>query len=274
MERIRAESINRKAVTNEGVLEMWNYYHLREYLLSLGRGKDFTESTDHYSESLELSSIWHGTYDRLRRNASNTQSENVSIIGVDNQARQIVLQVIPVEGEDREIPSELNKEQRIKTREKGGADVILGDIHAHPEIYEWQYGNQKGKFSHIGSFSVPDFWSIIGPSHDYLMGLVHGDENFLAFRTRESGEMDGLTYLPFFKRNRDSFIKFWYTKRGMTYLPKEKAIVRLNLQGEKGRLDDIELLNLNLDIARKHHLVIYRGKENETLRRIFPETNV
>lgn len=244
---------------------VWEYSYFNEYLLALARGEKFLEQITNYPQVIKLNGIWHEALENQRKH-SEGGFEKKSVISANTEQRKLYIQVVPATGEESSIPYEVRIRQEKKAEKKVGADVHLGGVHLHPHVINWQYGLSRGKFKYTPFFSAEDLFLLVGHQHYVLTGIVEGEENFFAFRSWESRENDKLSYLPRNKRyDQDTFAEFWHRQSYKKYKKGKKA----SPQGSE-RLYDIDRLNLNFDIAMKHNLVLYRGKAEGNLIRIYP----
>jgi hypothetical protein len=247
---------------------VWKYTHFREYLLALARDESFLETIDNYPNRLELSADWHKLLNKMRRESEDLV-ERYSVVGVDKDGRRLVLQAIPAVGEPRQVSPTTQEAQKEKAKRQAGVDVFLGDIHSHAEKLSWEYGLSRGEYNHTAAFSAGDCYCMVGKNTQLVLGLVQGNENLFAFRTRESKAEDKLDYLRFKVNKGLSFNKYWYGKSGIIFRKDNKIEKRSVGDGEL-RIYGSDLRKVNFDIASKHKLILYKGRPGEDLVRIFP----
>lgn len=223
----------------------WNYEQVREYLLALGRGTEFTLSINDYPKSLTFSNDWHVIFNQIREGTALDEIERYALIGINNVDRTILL---PNRSSKGFFPHSAVEGVAITEQEnlakKSSINKIIGDIHSHP---------LRGK----AVFSPGDLYGLLHPSHSLnlkmLAVLVHGDQNLVAFRTHETQPTD----LSF-----ENFEKHWFERNGFRY--KGSGSIKPGERAEPVR-PFAQVWNTNTDIAKHHNLVIYRGKINKQL---------
>lgn len=233
--------------------QVWTYKHFREYLLALGRDRNFLLSIDQYPDLIELSGDWHKTLEDLRIRTHQTffGKEHYSVIGFTEIARKLSLPQVPSVGTSGTVPSEVVKTARSSAY-RAGIDKILGDIHSHPHE------------DHL-LFSLGDLYGMVYPgSTEFVRAIVGTNENLFVFKARESTD----TGLDDKVLTQEGFCKYWYENNGYRFLGKNKNgenATRLNKNAPT-------LWGLNLKIAQRHNLVFYSGDATSDLVKVFPSS--
>jgi len=256
--------------SEEGKHQRWDYdTHFREYLLLLARKKiGGLEFTGNFPRKIELSNGWHETLVQMDKETKDG-NERWALVGFREGMRHIILPRVFGVGTRTDyqkriraqIPYEVQWREIHKAKEKTGVIDLVGDIHSHPEtpfrksVFEL-FGFMRIAGSN-GGFSAGDLYRMVVQENFLPMtAVVDGGKSFFAFKTRESINIP--TSRSVFSQ--DSFEKFWYKKYGV------------QLEGEFAKYipPGFSHLELNKGIAARHNLVLYRGKLNEDLTRIYP----
>ncbi|HLD92509.1 MAG TPA: hypothetical protein VI795_03900 [Patescibacteria group bacterium] len=250
--------------------DRWGYEsHLKEYLLLLAtKGSIALEKTRQFPEKIELGTTWHEMLNKMRESTTLDGIEKWAFAGAKAEKRGIFLPTVPIKGTSDYVPSETMKKMMDWARNKQGIVDFLGDIHSHPDNFAESLSKRAlalvmDKHNLVEVFSAGDFYSFITQPDMWFMGVVARDYNIFAFKAKESTGLgvsqDGFT--------QDDFEKYWYEKFGFKYLGSAKKFgaqraipVSLNADQKK----------MNIEIARKHGLLIYQGKANKDLIKIFP----
>ncbi len=217
----------------------WNYDKFREYLLLLTRGKDFALSAKNYPEKIALGKNWHDVLNQIRKD-SEDGIERFAVIGFKEDKKAIYIQTILLKGSPESVPQEVI-DQAVDRARKHGIEYRLGNIHSHPrQLYEKIWGVIQKPKQHSAVLSQDDLFSFLQFPQSVAV-LVEGNQNLFVFKCRESTGMPiGAEFL-----NRDTFKKYW-----------------------SGRFQDWEM---NLKIAERHNLVLYKGQANQDLIKVFPK---
>lgn len=229
---------------------VWTYGHFKEYMLALGRGKQFLLPIDQYPDIIELSNNWHESLEANRRLTTISGKEHYLTIGFKEVARSLHLPTKPYAGTEGMVPSDVIKESQSHARQ-AGIDQIIGDVHSHPHQ------------EHL-HFSIGDLYGIVvSGSEEFIKGILGKDENLFVFKARES-TTTGLDHIVL---NQDGFSKLWYEQNGYKYLGKDPV------KGEMAtpiKPDAPSVWHLNLKIAKRHNLVLYSGDAKGDLVKVFP----
>lgn len=229
---------------------VWTSEYFREYLMGLGRDRNFLLPLNQYPDLIELSPAWHEVLEEFSKNSNGLLGrEHYSVVGFTALLRRISVLKKPLKGHFGQVPTEVIQ-QAHSAASREGIDRVVGDIHNHPG------GN------HL-NFSMGDLYGIVYPSSDEFMRAIVGpEENIFAFKTRNS-TTTGLSSDAF---TQEGFCKFWYEQNGYKYLGSNKS-------GESAiptRTNAPSLWELNLMVAKKHGLVIYEGSKAADLVKVFP----
>lgn len=256
--------------TSPKPIESWSYDgYFKEYLLLLAaKGPVALEKTKMFPERIELGKIWHQTLNHMRKTTFSDGKEKWAFAGVKAEKRGIFLPTIPISGTRDYVPAETMKKMMDWARNKPGIVDFLGDIHSHPTDLAESLSQKivsfvSDKHDLIEVFSAGDFYSFITWPGMYFMGVVARDHNIFAFKAKESTGLgvsrDGFT--------QDNFEKYWCEKFGYKYLGSAEKFgafraIPISPTASQTRM--------NIEIARKHGLLIYQGKANKDLVKIFP----
>jgi len=227
--------------------KIWKHEYFKEYLLALGRGPCYFEAIKNFPEEIELSDVWHKTFNQLRRETSDGL-ERYLFIATDQQSHSILLPRNPVTGSEDKISSEDKFKHILWGIEKNiDEGDMIGGMHSHP----W------------GSvFSAGDLYDLVYYRHSAVEGLAGKNANAIAFGTRETGNTD-FRYLLMDKSQKD-FMNYWYSSNGY----KRHGAYLRKIDGSPAGFNDI--LKIESLIAQRHNLVIYRGEPNQPVKRVYP----
>lgn len=233
---------------------VWTYEHFKEYLIALGRNKNFLLPINKYPDLIELSQKWHVSLEDLRKKTAVRAKEHYSVIGLDTILRSLNLPITPFIGKEGCIPSEVISQARAAAYGKGLSPT--GDIHTHP-------GHST---HHALVFSIGDLYGMVAPdSTECVEGVVGGNENLFVFRTRDSFTVQ---YDPSIRQmDQESFSKFWYEQNGYKYSGVDPVKGELAKPSVKGAPS---IWELNLKVAKRYNLVFYSGTQNSDLVKISP----
>lgn len=236
--------LEKKATTR-----VWPYEHFREYLLALGRGKDFLLPLDKYPDIIELSGDWHRTLGENRKLTQERNREHYTTIGFKDIYRSLHLPTQPLSGSEGSVQPRVIKDS-FANATRAGIDTILGDVHSHPHT------------EHL-CFSLGDIYGIVQPgATEYVRGVVSKDENLFVFKTRET---DATKNPAFFDRN--NFSRFWYGINGWEYTGTNPQRGELAHPVKK---DAPGIWGLNQEIAKRYNLVLYSGDLGKELIKVYP----
>lgn len=281
LERFRRKGEAKVSSESKKLYDTWKYETFRQYLLALARrytdhktsiqltkgpigyrNPEFTLPIDQYPKEIELSLDWHEILDKIRKD-SEDGVERFSVIGTKDSERGVYIQAVAAQGLPDNVPAEVISAELQKAIDKYRMTTIIGDIHSHPRsLLERMWGDVLP--SNRGRFSAGDLYRMVIPNSNIrMMVVVEGNDNVFAFRTK------GTTNTGFSQQffNQDSFEKYWYERNGFRYLgPVEKfganRVIPVSPTADGW--------NVNLGIAERHKLVIYRGYSGQNLKREFP----
>ena len=248
----------------------WDYSHFREYLLALTRGKNFLLPVGQYPDSIQLNGGWDEALKKMRKDTIDGY-ERWALVGFKEDRRSLYLPTIAARGLPDHVPGKLQMEEIDKARVKAGIIGFVGDIHSHPKdlVEEIWFRAFTDLDELVGwdldraIFSAGDLYRIVVPDSDILMmGLVEGQENLFAFRTRESTDLGvSRDALP-----QEAFEKYWYERNGFRYLGSVKEYGAKRVQAITPTADRWVV---NTEIAERHKLVLYRGSSGTNLTKVF-----
>lgn len=226
---------------------VWTSAHFLEYLMALGRDRNFLLSLEQYPDLIELSEDTHESLEEMRKRTTNGH-EHYSVIGYASLLRSINVPV-PSKGLPGQISPQIRSEAHSAAKGTG-IDRIIGNIHTHPEE------------GHL-SFSIADLYGmVVRGSTDFVEAVLGSEDNLFVFRTRgtSSTGFDGnlLTH--------DGFCRFWYEQNGYRYFGAGEGGER----AQKVKQDAPSIWELNLKVAKKHNLVFYEGEIKQDLVKVFP----
>lgn len=249
--------------------QRWDYNnYFREYLLLLARKRELgLEFIKNYPAKIELSSGWHNTLNKVR-DTTKDGNEHWGYIGFKSDRRSIWFSSIPVTGYGSYISGDLIKEELNNAKCKHGIVDLMGDIHSHPNNFsgkEKQKLHSENPYGLKAIFSAGDLYILVNTEHFRpLMGIVEGNYNLFAFRTRETVGLN-VNSMYF---NQDTFEKYWYEKNGFKYLGGVEEYGAYRVTPISSLANQAKI---NIEIAERHNLVLYQGEENRDLERIFPK---
>ncbi len=250
--------------------ERWGYEsYFKEYLLLLAsKGHLALEKTGMFPERIELGKTWHEVLNHMRKSTLADGKEKWAFAGAKAEKRGIFLPTVPITGANDHVSPETMKKMMGWARDKAGIVDFLGDIHSHPTDLAESLSQKivslvSGRHDLVEAFSAGDFYSLIARTETYFMGVVAGDYNIFAFKAKESLGL-GVNPILF---SQDSFEKYWYEEFGYKYLGSVEKYGALRAIPISPTANQTEI---NIAIAQKHNLLIYQGKANKDLVRIFP----
>ena len=241
---------------------LWRYEYFREYLLALGRGKDYTESIDSFPVQIELDGEWHDCLNQLRSETADGYERHI-FIATDQEKRVVLLPRNLAVGEQTKVPSDVMREHQQWGKGRG-VEEFVGTIHSHPHSKPFSLERLRRFFKYSGNFSVADMYLLLSKNPSFVIGLAEDEENVFAFRTRETS-FTNLGYLLIDKSQSD-FKNYWYTRSGLRI--NGEYVSRIN----GGEIRNEDLWNITLDIADRHKIAVYRGKPDFSLIRFNPPT--
>ena len=160
------------ALEGRSTSKVWTYEHFREYLLALGRGRQFLLPTSQYPDLIELSESWHEVLEDMRLRTKQGK-EHFAVVGSTVLLRSLHLPKKPAVGTEGTVPSEVIVESH-GTASRAGIDRIIGDIHTHPDT------------DHL-VFSLGDLYGLVYPgSKEFVKAVVGAQENLYKFRSINS----------------------------------------------------------------------------------------
>lgn len=186
----------------------WNYNYFREYLLALTKGTQFLLPPEKYPRRIELDQGWHTLLNNMREDTQKDKKERWALIGSKQKNKDklaLYLPRNPSVGQDTHVPLNIVQDQIAKAR-TFRIENFIGEIHSHPPSID-----------NIGSFSFGDIRLMVQPTVELVeprlllvMGLIDGNDNFFAFRTRATK----LTNLDYRFRTPEESDKQWYKQYG------------------------------------------------------------
>lgn len=247
----------------------WPYPYFKGYLKGLKHGEVALHRFSEYPQTIELGRKWHDALDSLRMITHESMLEYHAFIALSKNGEVRILSQF-VEGEKHKVPGAVIAKQRNKLQKQGITEII-GDLHSHPRrirhnIIEFF----RTALILTGQFSSADLYCQVRKINpNILMGVTSGSGNVFSFRTSESKEYDDLSYLKETdgETKQEKFKKFWLGRRGISV----KDVYVWRESGE--RVLDVDLWQVNIDIAKHHKLVLYRGRRNEPINREYPPQN-
>lgn len=248
--------------------EKWDYQYFRTYLLAAARGQDFLLPIYRYPEQIQLNGIWHDSLNQLGK-IGQSMLEGYDFVGIEDYKQVIILPARPAIGEKYHVPYAVVQSQKEGARKKAGIEKFIGDLHSHPARLYWEYGTQRGKFTGIeANLSVGDLYFLVSKDPDIVKGVVEGEQNMFAFRTRATAS-SSLDYLGADKVTQETFTTYWCNSFGIGVRRGGNGDYYLS-KVNGGVMAPLDLLNMNKAIAQTHSLALYKGEKDKDLVRIFP----
>lgn len=219
----------------------WTAEDFRYYLLAQSHNSPVHEyCLEHHKfpQEIALSPIWEETFERMRVQTARDHREYWSMIGVTKQRDKVMLLHELMPGEKAFVSGEAMSLALARARERGIANWV-GDIHSHPASFG---GKLLGNHD---AFSLGDLYALLYSRHEPAVRFVVGpNQNVAAFRSQET------QLIPSWL-TQETFQKFW----------DRLYFVRLR----RG-----DTLGVNMAIAKRNQLALYRSKPGEALARIYP----
>jgi len=251
--------------------DKWGYEsQFKAYLLLLAaKGSIALEKTRQFPEKIELGVTWHEMLNNMRESTASDGTEKWAFAGVKTERRGIFLPTVPIKGTSDYVPGETIKKMKDWARNKAGIVDFLGNIHSHPGNFAESLSQRisslvMNKHDLVEVFSAGDLYSFITRPGMWFMGVVAREYNIFAFKAKESIGL-GVSRDGF---SQDDFEKYWYEKFGFKYLGSAKDF------GASRAISvspDANQKKMNIGIARRHGFLIYQGKANKDLIKIFPK---
>lgn len=218
----------------------WDYDKFQEYLLALTRGPNFLLPLTQSPTEFILNSYWHTILNRMRGD----KVENYAIVGFKTDQRSLWIRDYPIKGATDHVPSEIIEREYQEARDKAGIIGAIGDLHSHPRMLGEKI---------CGAFSAADLFWFLKNKSVYLKGITDGQNNIFAFKSREVVPIN----FPSHAFNLKTFEKIWYENNGFVF------------DGSNWRsLSSTDEFQINIAIAKKHNLVLYKGSPNQPLKRV------
>ncbi|MBI2011864.1 hypothetical protein HYS91_03790 [Candidatus Daviesbacteria bacterium] len=241
--------------------KIWGYETFKEYLAAIGRGKLFLPPKTDYPLRIRLSQEWHEVLDKMRTE-SQDGIERHRIIGANGSQRGLYLSAISSRGRVGYVPAEVIINSIERARDAG--INALGDLHSHPKVLNKRRFGELHRLFRLfkAGLSAGDLYCMLRKeSYMPVMGVVEGEENVFAFRTRETSVLEGISaYLT-----QDAFEKYWYEQHGFLYLGKIEALGGFRAIPITSTADS---RRVQMGIAERHNLVLYRGYMGKDLVRL------
>jgi len=228
--------------------KIWKYDHFKEYLLSLGKSYAFIESIKKFPQEIELSDIWHETFNQMRAETLDGK-ERYIFIATNQDKHSILLPRNSVIGDAAMVHSKSIMEHKIWGMGRNINEMdYIGSIHSHP----------RGNY-----FSAGDLHALVYHRYSLIDGLVCESTNSLVFGTKETGNCD-FEYLKLDQSPYD-FMNYWYYSNGY----RVEGEYLLKNDGSPAYWEDVK--KIESLIAKRHNLAIYRGEPNQLLKRVYPQ---
>lgn len=229
----------------------WSKEELDTYLKSLIGGWKSAAFFDDFPKNIALFRTWHELCNALRMQAAREHRERWALMGYKAQRDRIFLQTNGTPGTAGRVSHELQQKTLEHARQKGIVGCI-GSAHSHPRL-----GNESPEED---EFSAHDLFSLVVPNGELMTVVVEPSANVFAFRSFETVNVPSGS----FQLTQEAFAKYWYEQCGFRYLGQNQAGARATSSFWE------ETRSVNEAIATRHKLVLYRGKPNSYLKRIFP----
>lgn len=236
----------------------WTANYFKEYLVALGRGKNFLVGLNEFPKRIELYPELTSVLNQISRHTRKDLHERWALLGFKADKTRLLTQSVPVKAMEDHVPAELIKEEIERAKKNAGIETIIGDIHSHPSGLMELYRGQSG----TAAFSPVDIYkSVIKGGFMPVVGVADGNENLFVFRTRESYPYD-IDPKIF---NAESFEKYWFELNGFKYLGLDKHSKRaISLS------PNASTWKTNVGIATRHRLALYKGFAGGDLVRQWP----
>lgn len=246
----------------------WPYDQFKEYAIALSKGPRFLLPLSDYPSRIKLSQDWHNYFDQMRFD-SQDGVERWAIIGASTLSHSLYLPKSIKIGETDYVPSELIDSEKRKASNMGFE--FSGDVHTHPRlIYPDTVAKKLRRIlrQFEGAFSAADlYWSVSPYLDQRMMMLVEGQENLIAFQSRET---EKIKIAQFFSQ--EAFSLYWYKKYGLRCFQNRQGRIYAQRNPNPtirfGVLNTIDYLDLNKGIAQRHNLALYRGFSGQPLERV------
>ncbi len=237
----------------------WNYETYREYLLAISRGRDYLLPIEDYPSQIELSSVWHDSFNQIR----DLPHEGWVLIGYQDGQRRLVMPRVAEKGLSHSVPSEVMSAGINRAILKAGISDYVGDIHSHPRGLT-RLGNDS-------AFSVGDIYGLLDslseqrPSDPRRSGIfvAEGNENIAAFGTR--GSLERVRNSPL--GSYEDFATKWYSRYQWTFISTSPTTGEI---AEATTPHSPKIWTINKGIAHHYQLSLYKGLANGFLLRDHP----
>lgn len=237
----------------------WSFSEFCAYLVAVAQSRRNLLSSESYPEVIELhNGELIRTLTAMSDITAGERVETYSVVFANMRQRRLRM-TKPIRGKVSHVPGRVDFTEKMKVRlESLFQDVIVGDVHSHPP-------------EEIVRFSVTDLLAVVGVSPSVLTGAVTGDTYLFAVRTQESAQMDDFLYLPpallrKLLSVRKAFCYYWYGLYGFQNIEAKRGGTLPDTIGREPTA--LEQLWINLSIAERHSLFLYRGRRGEVLRKI------
>lgn len=240
---------------NKERVNRWAYDQLREYLLALTRGREFLLSSKEYPEEIQLSKDWQEILDRMRQESVDGH-ERWALVGFKIDKRALYLPEVPSKGTTTHVPSNVILETLDRAKWQSHLIDMVGDIHTHPKHPR-------------AIFSAGDLYTLLisdqyANKNNSMIMVLGEQENTVAFKTRDT---ESLTFSASIF-SQESFEKYWYERNGFEY---KGNVEKFGAERAIAKTPWADGWKVNLDIADRHNLVLYKGKPNGPLIKQFPQ---
>ena len=210
----------------------------------------------------------HDSLNELR-GITGTIGKEIHMDVMVSEDQRVLVPEIYATGERARVKSKTIAEHR-KAVNPENKHTVVGSLHTHPHSNSTLKRIGRRLF-YRGTMSPSDLYVVISPhSPEHFMGVVNQEENVFAFRSQETNSRHAMDYLkPGQLSKQDRFAHFWYKRHGieLTIKDEQRWIKRKN----GGRITDIDRWEVAMDIAKWHHIALYRGKPNQNIHRFYPE---
>jgi hypothetical protein len=257
-ERYRPENFGRLSQS-----ERWNSEAFHSYMLKVAKyGKEGLEQIDNFPKRIELNGMWHDVLNKMRAETKDGY-ERWTPIGYKEDMSNLSIPTEFFVGERNEIPE--FKEDQIEEFTQKYSELGLvhfaGDFHSHPRRSVKSYLRSfiiSGRFlTEYSGFSPRDLKRIIELSPStfpfHMFGLVDEKANCFAFITKQIETISADSPL----QDDSEFSYYWFNRYAPSVIEHFPPVTST-------------LWDINIGIAEKYKLALYRGEVQEDLVRSFP----
>ncbi len=243
--------------------ETWDQNMFREYQIALAGGRKFLLPLREYPGFIAPSEEgYHSFMDQMR--VESERGEQLNMTGVDSQQRKALMRSIAIPGDVDHVSVDIIRKAIQEARDTGNVDQIVAIYHSHPRQLPFLWSTLPELSESRSAYSPGDLYSLVNRVDSLAMaGLVEGADNLLVFKSRETvaTEVDPLI------TDFDAFERHWFETYGYEYLG---SASKLHSKRARAWSKNADLWQMNLGIAARHRLVVYRGFSRQNLERVFP----